>query len=865
MPYELKKVKKDKFKVCKKDDKKVCFSKKALSKKTALKQKFAIESSERRRFGMGRNTDNIMPKDYNRYYAKYVKKIKKTGLEEFSIGDFINDFNIEWSNTNDTVDEIIDTLVEGTKKYHDLQKQKELDTDDESEEKVRSRSRSRTSSTSMNTEEQNAEVFENYESQLEKYNQYNDEDLELLEFNDFIEKYEEIYDEDIDLEPDTIIEMIIDNQVKEKYGETTDDQKEDIARKFQIASGFEKPDDMTSDFTGEFMFSPSSVVDGKTKDKKISYKSLEKLYDYISGECRKNTKGQYCGWFVDTTNADDTTASNYEELSALTAICQEHIAPRDYNDNWCKDKCSGHVWHFNLFQHRQFGCVFRLQDDGILYLSSGCWIEPHDEYIYIELLCGLGGGKYIMEAFKRLYNQNSEDYFFKRRSGRKYKYLDLSSVNSYITVQFYYKQGLIEDSHVPNDVIEAFKEEIFRQIDERNFDSVEEYCEQYLPYFESGICEPSDTYLDDIYESCNCGGHKYLYPKYDVIKKLGNFEVQIDKNTKLISYNYLQGFIDFCKDAIKNPDQYKQYSREALKKEGRKETVEALLSKAREIRTKRLRTKRMLRNPDLPIQNINRQKNVNTQLRNVTSELEPSGEKSNVSVDVLANKPRFGETTNRVRNLGLKARQEQTAINRLKGNEPRTKYLRRKNFTNFRGELNPIDTDPFETNQQMVSTRVRIPNSRPAKYKIVKSEPPQLAPTGMKNIINTAGDPTGSGVKGTKFYEELKGYGIDPIKYLAHMKKVAKKAGYDEKQLTLDNDDKHKLKISTEQGVKHFGAVGYKDNFIYQHLEKMKKVPKGTAKQMRDRFVKSHGAITTKKKLGRNSANELAIKILWAK
>jgi hypothetical protein len=95
------------------------------------------------------------------------------------------------------------------------------------------------------------------------------------------------------------------------------------------------------------------------------------------------------------------------------------------------------------------------------------------------------------------------------------------------------------------------------------------------------------------------------------------------------------------------------------------------------------------------------------------------------------------------------------------------------------------------------------------------------------------------------------------------MKKQAKKAGYDYKQLTLDNDDKHKLRISTEQGVKHFGAVGYKDFFIYEHLEKDKKVPKGTAKKMRDRFQKSHGAITTKRKLGRNSANELSLKILW--
>ena len=121
----------------------------------------------------------------------------------------------------------------------------------------------------------------------------------------------------------------------------------------------------------------------------------------------------------------------------------------------------------------------------------------------------------------------------------------------------------------------------------------------------------------------------------------------------------------------------------------------------------------------------------------------------------------------------------------------------------------------------------------------------------------------GSGIKGTKFYEELKKYGINPSNYLKEMKKKAKKAGYDEKQLNFDNDDKHKLKISTEQGIRHFGAVGYKDLYIYQHLEKTNKVPKGESVKMRNRFRKSHTAISKKKKLGRNSANELAINILW--
>ena len=75
MPYELKKSKNDKFKVCKKDDKNVCFSKKGLPKKTAIKQMYAIKSSERRKFGMGNDSDKFRPTDYNGFYSKYVKKM----------------------------------------------------------------------------------------------------------------------------------------------------------------------------------------------------------------------------------------------------------------------------------------------------------------------------------------------------------------------------------------------------------------------------------------------------------------------------------------------------------------------------------------------------------------------------------------------------------------------------------------------------------------------------------------------------------------------------------------------------------------------------------------------------------------------
>ena len=844
MPYELKKVKKDKFKVCKKDDKKVCFSKKGLSKKTALKQKFAIESSERRRFGMGRSTDNIMPQDYNRYYAKYVKKIKKTGLEEFSVGDFINDFNIEWSDSNDTVDEIIDTLVEGTKKYHDLQKQKELDTDDESEDKVKAKSRTSSNISELTMESENQTVYGMYEDQLEQYNLNNDEKIEPLDKELFFSKYENDYDDD--LEPDDIIEQIIDEQALEIHGRSTEEEREELALKISLAVGFVDDGSDFPDFETETIISASDIHDGKTTNRYVNYKNLKEMYEYILEKCKSNdSKGGYYGWMVNGRDATTKSVKNYAILNSLVFLTEQLNQGR--YSIWCKDKCSEEQWNFDLFANPTFGIVFKHQGDEIM-MSAGCKLTPHSNSLYIELLCGLGGGKYIMDAFRRLYNNNSEDDLWEKIN--KYQFLSLGSVSSYITVMFYYKQGLIEEERTIDLVMERFEEEIKERIDNGDYANFVEYCEDKLPYFLSGDCETDDQYLNDIFTSCSCGGSKYLYPNIKNFR-LGKTTITVGNDT-LISYDYLKGFADYCKDVIAHPERY-PYGKADKVKEAVKEIFSDLPRYARRIRTEKLKTKRMLKNPDLPRENIINQRFLNEQLRNTLSEIDP------FDADRIANKPRFAESQ-----MSLRERQRQTAINRLKGNEPRTKYLRRKNFTNFRGELEPLPLDPYDTGDNLVpqSTTNRRGQTVVNLNKMV--EPPQTAPSTTKQYVITRGDERqGRGIKGTKFYEELKGYGIDPVKYLAYMKKQAKKAGYDEKQLTIDNDDKHKLRISTEDGVKHFGAVGYKDNFIYTHLEKMKKVPKGTAKQMRDRFQKSHGAITTKRKLGRNSANELALKILW--
>lgn len=848
MPYELKKVKKDKFKVCKKDDKKVCFSKKALSKKTAIKQMYAIKASERRRFGMGTRSSKGI-RNWATLYDQFKRIIKAdTDLKKDEIDDMetfrINYVELYEGDDNITSDEILEKLVK-----LNVNRETDINTDDESEEKVKAKSRTSSNISELTMESDNQQIYENYKDQLEQYNTNNDEEIEELEKDVFLSKYENDYDDD--LEPDDIIEQIIDEQALEIHGRSTEEEREELALKISLAVGFVDDGSKFPDFETETIISASDIHDGKTTSRYVNYKNLKEMYEYILKKCKENTKGGFCGWMVNSRDSDDKKVKNYAILNSLVFLTGQLNQGR--YSIWCKDKCSEEQWNFNLFSGASFGIVFKHQGDEIM-MSAGCRLSSQTNSLYIDLLCGLGGGKYIMEAFKRLYKQDSEDDLWVKMG--KYNFLSLGSVSSYITVMFYYKQGLIEEERQIDLVMEKFEDEIKERVDEGDYDSFLEYCEEKLPLFESGYCESDEQYLNDIFNATGCGGSKYLYP--DIKVKLG--ETKVDKGgDTLISYDYLKGFADYCKDVIANPSKY-GYSKAEKIKQGVMEVFENLPAKARSLRTEKLRTKRMLRNPDLPRANLINQRFVNEQLRDITNELDesglPAGENAH-SVDRLANKPRFSQSR-----MGLDVRQRQTAINRLEGNEPRTKYLRMKQLRNLgMASVRDVALDPFETGANLVEETTR---NRRGQTITKKVEPPQKAPFTQDEYITTTGDPRqGRGVKGTKFYEELKGYGIDPIKYLAYMKKQAKKAGYDEKQLTIDNDDKHKLRISTEDGVKHFGAVGYKDNFIYTHLEKTKKVPKGTAKQMRDRFQKSHGAITTKRKLGKNSANELALKILW--
>lgn len=93
--------------------------------------------------------------------------------------------------------------------------------------------------------------------------------------------------------------------------------------------------------------------------------------------------------------------------------------------------------------------------------------------------------------------------------------------------------------------------------------------------------------------------------------------------------------------------------------------------------------------------------------------------------------------------------------------------------------------------------------------------------------------------------------------FLQKAKSRASATGYDPNALSLATDGIHKLSYQAPLGKINFGRRGYGDYIWYSNYE-----PK-IAEQKRRVFQKSHGAMSRIYGLGKYSANELALKILW--
>lgn len=117
--------------------------------------------------------------------------------------------------------------------------------------------------------------------------------------------------------------------------------------------------------------------------------------------------------------------------------------------------------------------------------------------------------------------------------------------------------------------------------------------------------------------------------------------------------------------------------------------------------------------------------------------------------------------------------------------------------------------------------------------------------------------------KRNTFQNQLETIGISPKDYLTIAKNLARKNDYKPDLLDFSEDIKHKLAYDSPEGLRNFGARGYGDFIIWSYLEKKGTAPKGTAQKKRKDFINSHNTMTVKYKLGKFSANTLALKILW--
>jgi hypothetical protein len=110
----------------------------------------------------------------------------------------------------------------------------------------------------------------------------------------------------------------------------------------------------------------------------------------------------------------------------------------------------------------------------------------------------------------------------------------------------------------------------------------------------------------------------------------------------------------------------------------------------------------------------------------------------------------------------------------------------------------------------------------------------------------------------SKFEKQLKEYDLTLKSYLELAKLVASHRGYDPNKLRICHDGKHKLMYDNTK----FGAVGYKDNIIYNWLEYNGKIPKGTAEKKRINYRKRAFKIMSESN-NLSSSSSLSYYILW--
>jgi len=785
MPYQIVKQKDKKFKVCKADDKKVCFSKKGIPLKTAKRQIRAIVSSERKKGGARLPAQSEQWwKDRYIEFEDYANSLGVPEDELYPMGVFKVKYEALYNSTERT-----------------------------------SRSRVNFYDISTKLAQQN-------------YDEFNTE-----------EEAEEAEESEVD-----------DEELQKK--------QEEIAEKFRIFL-LDRPT-QSKGFTFETY--PIASYEQYTNknvgswDNDLNIDNMNELYDYLKKEL-ENTPA------IDKKRKAFVVNTNYADVKKYPLIFAMDKVKRKLNlfnsggnigNNICVDKCSDRATGWDMLGTSNKICILGcyLDDKDNIVFTTVAECDEGNDYLKINYLCSANYGFTVFKAFRDL--QNDPDYtFWPNHPYDSDSYLKLWSVHSYETVNFYWTQGLFNNDDDYKYSINKFKDLLdsktnvgARMSSDSVYKNKMEAITSMRKIIKKGEC---NYFLNSLYSACACGGNKFLFP--DMLKEVGNSYKPISGTPDDTNHhNFNEGFLmvleleeEKIKEARKKIGKLLPQFPEAIRKTAQqvKEVEDRM---AEDLRKQEVfeKTKRVLKAVPIKVRNIKRGIRKSLEGKDFDIPLPRSNVESIVPQGESGLRMNFELPQTTARNvLRNRKRLEEAEKKMIAQRETRS------NFEDVERQLRSRRINPsmrLRRSEDLTGT-----NEPRERYLATKD----LRQSGLSDIQ------TGSGIKGTKFYEELKRYGINPTEYLKQMKKWAKASGYDDKQLDFANNDVHKLRLMTEQGTKRFGRVGYKDYYIYRHLEKKKQVKKGYAKIMRDRFRKSHGAITKKRKLGRNSANELSVRILW--
>ena len=794
MPYKIVEQKNKKFKVCKADDSKVCFSRKGIPYKTARKQIRAIVSGESKKVG-GRRTLGYRRADWwDTRYDEFVTLARSLGVEEdeiYPMGVFKVKFEAEYNSSR--VDSYEVSRVLAQQNYDEFDNQSSG-----SEEMV-------TALTPEEIEEKNKNKTE-----LEKKYKLL-ADLFLIQKqtvnNGVIKTNDETF-----LDPYNIHEGDTDDILRNPNAETEYD-RDNTRRK-----GYWTPDD------------------------KVNYDQLQAGYDFLVGYYNTNyhtsRSGNKVGAVLVNCNPSSWSNNlpNEDAMIGITAMIRMLGIDDRLSYSLCVDKCIGQPYGWNnFFDFDLYGICYVVSGDKII-IQAGAGFTNESDCLYVEYLCGSNAFA-IFTEFKKMMDNGSGGSLWPNL-GNNWNFLYLGAINNYLTVSFYVGLGFKQYEHRISDVtgnLDDFVKSYQRIHKDIYVDELQVW--NYLKdYFIKPKCEIADHLIDTIYRTVGCGGKMYLYSN--------------DSSLRLM--NWPEILRDRCIEKIDEEEaklsEAKRIENERLAKENIKNTV-AEMAESGKFDFKFTSLNKM---PDiLPMTNSGLTFNI--KMPKPTTTL---AERMKLIRDAKIR----GEIKQARSDVLQELQNEQSQI------KPNRTFLRPSRVLTNEAEKAYEKIRPLKRanriDYEQKDPRERYLALNPTKAQKLQAQKSKLRPLG--DLQESGLDRIqGSGLKGTKFYEELKSYGISPEAYLKQMKIWAKKSGYDEKQLTLATNDKNKLRILTVEGTKHFGRVGYKDYYIYKHLEKKKLVKKGYAKIMRDRFRKSHGAISKRRKLGRNSANELSIRILW--